>query len=231
MGPRKWRYCDMFERDQEREFSLNPVNFFQISADCLRLPQNDKQSFQLTSRNYHHYLLPNTSSLCVESPFAEVALGWSLEGLEAFVNINEKYQISQHPQVSFGDSVELFIDTRDVKTSGYNTRFCHHFFFLPESIEGVQAGEITRFRTEDTHELCNPKELVIKGEIKAKSYQLQIFIPSQCLYGYDPDQFDRLGFSYRINRFNSTPQHFSVTSDDYQIEQQPSLWSSLRLVK
>jgi len=219
----------MFE--EEREFSLNPINFFQISADCLALPEAKKESFPLlSSRNYHRYLLPDTSALCIQNAFAEVALGWSREGIEAFINIKEQYQSSQYPNVSSGDSVELFLDTRDVKTSGHNTRFCHHFFFLPESVEGHSAGEITRFRTEDTHELCNPKDLNVSAQFKKDSYQLQIFIPSQCLNGYDPDQFDRLGFSYRINRFNGEPQHFSVTSDDYQIEQQPSLWSSLRLI-
>jgi hypothetical protein len=58
---------------------------------------------------------------------------------------------------------------------------------------------------------------------------MKIFIPSQALYGYDVKQFDRLGFTYRINRTGGKPQHFSVNSQDYQIEQQPSLWSSISL--
>lgn len=60
---------------------------------------------------------------------------------------------------------------------------------------------------------------------------MKIFIPSQCLYGYDPKQFDRLGFTYRINRAGGQPQHFSVISQEYQIDQQPSLWGSIKLVK
>jgi hypothetical protein len=145
--------------------------------------------------------------------------------------VSQAFQRVTYPDIARGDSVELFFDTRDVKTSGFNTRFCHHFFFLPEAVDGHQAGEITRFRTEDIHELCDPKELKVKSQLKSNSYQMQIFIPAHCLHGYDSEQFDRLGFTYRINRPDGPSQHFSVVTDDYQVEQQPSLWSSVRLVK
>lgn len=217
----------MFE---ETPITLSPVNFFQISADCHYLPPTKKTFPTLSTQNYQKYLLPNTSALCSQDYFADISLGWNQEGIEAFVNIKREYQQSYYPEVTAGDSLELFFDTRDVKTSGNNTRFCHHFFFLPESVEGHFAGEITRFRTEDTHELCDPNDLKVQALLKDNSYQLHVFIPKQCLVGYDPDQFDRLGFTYRINRAVGDPQHFSVTSDDYQLEQQPSLWSTLRLV-
>lgn len=211
----------------EETFSLAPINFFQISADCRSLPTEFPA---LTSKNYHKYQLPNTSALCAEDHFAEIAMGWNKEGLEIFAYVNVTYQESYYPEVTRGDSIELFIDTRDVKTSGFNTKFCHHFFFLPEAVEGHHAGEITRFRTEDRHEHCDPSELVVRSEIKSKHYILNIFIPNQCLQGYDPAQFNRLGFSYRINRSSGPSQHFSVVSEEFQIEQQPSLWSSLKII-
>lgn len=210
----------MFE--SEEFVPLAPINFFQIQWDCHHLDPKGK----LSAEKYH---LPNTGKLCAEATFADVNMGWDKEGIHILVKIKEEMVESYYPDVTKGDAVEIFIDTRDVKTSGYNTRFCHHFFFLPEAVDGHQAGEITRFRTEDTHELCDPKELVVKTTRSGKSYQMQIFIPSHCLNGYDPDQFDRLGFSYRINRRNGKPQHFSVTTEDFQVEQQPSLWSSVRL--
>jgi hypothetical protein len=129
-----------------------------------------------------------------------------------------------------GDSLELFFDTRDMKTTGFNTRFCHHFYFLAAEVEGHIAGEMTKFRTEDTHELCDPAELKVIPLLKKTGYTLQIFIPAHCLFGYDPDQFDRLGFAYRVNRAQGPAQHFCVVSEDYQIEQHASLWSSLKLI-
>ncbi len=210
---------------EENGFSLAPVNFFQLSANCLYASPMPWPA--LTSK----YLLPDTSALCAQTHFADVALAWNQEGVAAQASVNAPFHRSSHPDPTRGDSVELFLDTRDVKSSGFNTRFCHHFFFLPEPCEGHMAGELTRFRTEDAHELCDPNELKVKAQFKRASYVIQIFIPAQCLYGYDPDQFDRLGFTYRINRAGGEAQHFSVSADDYQIEQQPSLWSSLRLIK
>lgn len=213
---------NMFEEDF---VPLTPVNFFHINSPC------HATNSPLTEKNYQSYLLPDTSSLCNEYPFAEVALGWHNEGLEAYILIKQAFHQVYYPEIARGDSVELFFDTRDVKTSGWNTRFCHHFFFLPEAIDGHQAGEITKFRTEDVHELCNAKELKVKSQIKQNRYMMQIFIPQQCLHGYDPAQFNRLGFTYRINRASGKSQHFSVVTDEFQMEQQPSLWSSLTLIK
>lgn len=207
---------------------LSPVNFFQINADCKYLDEKGKFP-RLTEKNYKSFLLPNTSALCSEHAFAEVALAWNSQGMEALIVVDQPVHRVSYPEVSRGDSVELFFDTRDLKSAGFNTRFCHHFFFLPESFEGHCAGEITHFRTEDAHPLCDAGELKSKATIKSNGYLIHIFIPSQCLYGYDPEQFDRIGFAYRINRSHGAPQHFSVKSDEYPIEQQPSLWSSIRL--
>lgn len=209
----------MFE---EESFSLSPVNFFQLRVDC---------HYSSKGVSGQKYLLPNTSQLCGEEYFAKVYLGWNEQGLESFIEVSKPFHEAYYPDVTRGDSLELMVDTRDVKTSGYNTRFCHHFFFLPEAVDGIQAGELTRFRTEDKHELCDPNDLSVKSSIGSKQYSMKIFIPSHCLVGYDPEQFDRLGFTYRVNRRHGDAQHFSVVTSDFQIEQQPSLWSSLKLNK
>ncbi len=203
---------------------LAPVNFFKTSASLYHVI-NKKD---LDNKRFR---LPNVSALCGgEESFATVSLGWSLEGVFAHVVVDQPYHRSFYPDVTKGDSVEFFIDTRDIKTSGYNTRFCHHFYFLPEAFEGHHAGEVTRFRTEETHQHCEPNLLKVSIRLRKDHYAMEIFIPSECLYGYDPDQFDRLGFSYRVNRPDGPPQHFSAASDEYKVQEQPSLWSSLRLV-
>jgi hypothetical protein len=207
---------------------ISPVNFFQFKLECPFI----EGSFQnLASKSLSKYFLPSLSDLCDETSFAKVALGWNYEGMEIFVSITQPFRSVNYPNITSGDSLELFFDTRDVKTSGFATKFCHHFFFLPESFEGISAGELTRFRTEDVHELCQSSLLKVKTDIKKSEYSMNISIPAICLFGYDPEQFDRLGFAYRLNRAGGHPQHFCVTSNDYAIEQHPSLWSSVRLVK
>jgi hypothetical protein len=213
----------MFENDDS--LSLNPVHFFALSCDCRYLPKKE-QVLSLTT-----HALPSTDRLTHEELFSKVAMGWHEEGIAVHVQINQPALQSFYPELERGDSVELFLDTRDLKSAGFNTRFSHHFFFLPQAVEGVTKGEKTHFRTEDSHPLCDPQELHCQTQLKKNAYSMKIFIPTQCLHGYDPKQFDRLGFTYRINRRGGKPQHFAVVSEDYQIDQQPSLWGSIKLIR
>lgn len=212
----------MFEN---QVFALNPVQFFALSCDCFYLPT--KEHIPSLTEN----ALPSTQRLTREDHFAKVAMGWNEEGIGVCVQVQHAVGEAYYPNLEQGDSVELFIDTRDLKSAGFNTRFCHHFFFLPQSIDGITKGEKTHFRTEDNHPLCDPQALYCQTQLKKNHYQMKIFIPTQCLYGYDPKQFDRIGFTYRINRQEGDPQHFAIVSQDYQIDQQPSLWGSVKLVK
>ncbi len=76
---------------------------------------------------------------------------------------------------------------------------------MPQAIDGVAKGEKTHFRTEDSHPLCDPQLLQTQVQLRKEGYDLRIFIPALCLNGYDPKQFDRLGFTYRINRAAGAP--------------------------
>jgi len=209
---------------------LSPAHFFAFSADCSYV--KGKRETPLSKKHF----LPDLTEFHAAQSFADVAVGWNEEGFFATFYVKEPIREIFFPDFQDGDAIELFIDTRDVKTSGFNTRFCHHFYFLPEPLETeegatIQTGEITRFRTEDAHELCDPSLLYVDCEKGRKDYRLHVFIPSECLNGFDPGQFDRLGFTYRIHRFKGNPQFFSASSEDFSIEQQPSLWASLKLIK
>src|ERR1700719_3289701 len=136
---------------QEEEFyPITPVNFFQFSLDA-----HYREPNTFNKKNIGQYILPDLSALCDDQCFADVYLAWNKEGIELTLQASKKFDQAYYPDIFKGDSFEVFIDTRDVKTSGYNTRFCHHFFFLPEAVEGFQKGEKTHFRTEDSHELCD----------------------------------------------------------------------------
>lgn len=207
----------------EQPLILTPINFFAIGWDCQKLPTKK------STLSFSTHSLPDTSDLCQDYPFAQVAMGWHPDGLAFSVQVDQPFSKSVFPEIQKGDSVELMIDTRDLKSAGFNTRFCHHFYFLPQIAEDHLCGEITHFRTEDQHPLCDPQHLACKTQLNGRNYKMTIFIPSDCLFGYEPNQFDRLGFTYRINRVGGKPQHFSVSSHDFQIDQQPSLWASVKL--
>lgn len=212
---------------EENFLPLNPLAFFSVQMDCLYLDPHHPED-KIKRKEYQ---LPSFEKLTGELPFGEVNMGWNESGLYFFCQVFTPFQDVFYPDVTRGDSLELFIGTRDVKTGSLITKFCHHFFFLPQEIDERQKGEITRFRMEDAHELADPKELQLKSKIHKKGYELNIFIPSQCLHGYDPDQFTRLKTTYRLNRASGPSQHFSVLSNEFGLEQQPSLWSTINLVK
>ncbi len=176
------------------------------------------------------YLLPNTSEWLAEEHFADVALGWNESGLFVDLFVDKAFEEALYPRFEEGDAVELFFDTRDLKTAGFATRFCHQFLFLPQAVQGIQAQELTHFRTEDMHPLCDPADLQLTAEFGKKNYELQIFIPAHCLHGYDPTSFDRIGFTYRIHRYKGAPQHFSLSSQHFTLEQHPRLWASFKFV-
>lgn len=212
----------------EELIPLNPIHFFALQWDCPEM--RSVRTFPEKS----HYL-PDLAKYQHDTSFADIALGWNDKGIQIAVFFHDLMEHPDFPDIQSGDSVEIFIDTRDVKTSGYTTRFCHHFFFLPAPVKTngdfIQAGEITRFRTDDVHELCDPNSLIVKGQTKKNRTLMSIEIPSACLHGYDPMQFDRLGFTYRINRYRGYPQFFAASSDEFPIEQHPSVWASIRLMK
>lgn len=203
--------------------SLSPVQFFGLTADS--------QFIRGSLKPEKGHLLPSTSDLLGEEAFADIYTGWNFEKLCFFFDVHRPFQKVIEGDFRRGDSIELFIDTRDLKTKGVVTRFCHHFVLFPAETQHFFAREITRFRNEDTHRLCHPEDLTVHVELEKSSYTLSLEIPAQCLHGYDPLSFPRIGFTYRINRYGAPPQHFAVSSEEYTIEQHPATWGTLKLLK
>ncbi|NGX45159.1 MAG: hypothetical protein K940chlam2_00302 [Chlamydiae bacterium] len=173
--------------------------------------------------------LPDLSDLLIEESFASLAIGWSAAGLRFDIEVERPFVEAFYPDVLRGDSVELFIDTRNLKSAGFPTRFCHHFAFLPKPVDGIQAVEKTRLRPDEMRELAPQELLKVESVFKRRGYQIQIFLPSEALHGYDPKVFEKLGFAFRINRSGGDPMHFPLCSDQFEIGLHPSLWSSLKI--
>lgn len=203
--------------------ALSPVQFFGLTADC--------QFLRASLKPEKGFLLPSTNDLLDEETFADVYTAWNFEKLCFYFAVHRPFQKAGETDFRKGDSIELFIDTRDLKTKGVVTRFCHHFVFFPVEVKNFYGQEITRFRNEDTHRLCHPEDLQVMADLDEDSYRLSIEIPAHCLHGYDPLSFSRIGFTYRINRFEGPAQHFAVSSEEYNIEQHPATWGTLKLLK
>jgi len=202
---------------------FSAVQFFGVNSDCHYIRSSLKPD--------KAHLLPCTSDLLGEESFADVYAGWNVEKLSFYIISKVPFQKAGEGDFRKEDSIELFIDTRDLKTKGVVSKFCHHFVFFPVQVQNFYGREITRFRNEDIHRLCHPEDFQITPHLSEKGYSLSIDIPAVCLHGYDPLSFSRLGFTYRINRAGGPPQHFAVSSEEYVIEQHPATWGTLTLRK
>lgn len=204
--------------------SLCPVQFFGVSADCQFLQRG-------VMRADKRFLLPSTSELLDEDSFADLYAAWNFEKISFLIDVHVPFQKVGEGDIRKGDSIELFFDTRDLKSKGVVSRFCHHFVFYPAQTQGFYGREVTRFRNEDVHRLSHPEDLTVTPKILNEGYRLEIEIPADCLTGFDPMSFPRIGFTYRINRTDAPPQHFAVSSEEYAIEQHPAMWGTLKFVK
>ena len=105
-------------------------------------------------------------------------------------------------QPAAGDSLELFIDTRDVKEHRAN-RFCHRFYVLPGGSGKDGKQPIARQTSiEDAREQAPPcpEDSIETGLRRLKrSYQLEIKLPAAGLNGFAPREFSRVGFAYLLH--------------------------------
>lgn len=220
----------------EEALSLNlaPINYYQVVADCRQLELEEKKTAPafpwITEKHFDSYKLPATDTFTSDPLIGLVAVGWSEQGLECVVRFDQG-SVNQYGFEAV--KIEFFIDTRDLKNVGYNTRFCHHFVVsLNVDVPDLQpfATEVTRFRnTEESHPHCDPLELKTVKSTDKRATFINLWIPAHCLFGYDPKQLNRLGFTYRITVPGMDPQHFAVLSQEFHIDQQPSLWATLCL--
>lgn len=198
-----------------------PVDFFQFRCELGQANLSEKLGKK--------HLLPKFSELSFEDPFASVYMGWNQKGLLFSFVVNQPFEECFSPDYRKGDSIELLIDTRDLKTSAIITRFCHHFVIYPKPMDGIFQLEQTAFRSEDRHELSEPNSINLNADFGKKSYTLDFTVPAGILHGFDPSSFDRIGFSYRINRVKAEPMHFAISSEYINLEQHPSLWVSMQM--
>ncbi|MFS8563918.1 MAG: hypothetical protein LVR00_06230 [Rhabdochlamydiaceae bacterium] len=203
--------------------AIYPLHFFSLSVGINHLEES-------SSLLKNKFLLPDTAELLGEERFATCYMAWNQQGISLEIDVHKPLEDVLYPDFRKGDSIELFFDTRDLKTAGFPTRFCHHFVILPKEVQGIKAQEISKFRAEDTHALCDPEDISAKTVASKKGFVTHIHMPSSVLHGFDPTSFDRLGFNYRINRSKGLPQHFAISSKQYLVEQQSALWASLKLM-
>lgn len=191
---------------------LYPIDFFHFS---FAIPY---------SQSYDS--LPSIASTASSLFSSSLYLGWNENGILGKAEVSSPFHSSSFPSYTTGDCVELFLDMRDNKKAKVPSSFCHAFVLFPAAVDGVWGREVTRFRGEDTHPLCEPSALHVEAIHTPKSYTLLFFLPEEILQGYAPKEFPSMGFAYRIHRHKNTPLSFPFSSENFEPLQHPHIWAS-----
>jgi hypothetical protein len=189
--------------------------------------------------------LPDIGGLDTAVPFATLRAGWNDAGLGFRLEISgKKMPVFADPsEPTESDGVHLWIDTRNTQSIHRATRFCHHFAFwpIPDNWKKatVKGGAASAMAGAQQLAIALAKEdapMSRAGLLQAVSrpsrggYALDIWIPSECLQGYDRESNPLLGFYYTIRDAELGEQVLTV-GREFPFDHDPSLWSTLELVK
>ncbi len=182
------------------------------------------------------HLIPSFQELEGRRVFADLRMAWNEEGLAFSVTVRGKKQTvwCRENRLEDSDGLRLWLDTRDTHTVHRATRFCHQFVFLPTGGGGTSNRAVARLvpinRAREPAAPVLPGELPIRAELHEGGYSLQGQVPASALTGFDPEDHPRLGFFYAVVDRELGWQTLSL-GPEFPIQEDPSLWGTLELVK
>jgi hypothetical protein len=179
--------------------------------------------------------LPPLHRLTGSADFAELRMAWSPRGIGFSLRTHGKKQLpwchDSRPESS--DGLHLCIDSRGSTGIHRASRFCHRFVFAPVGggprRDQPFAELLPIDRARELPHPVDPAQLKRFSKLTGDGYQLSGWIPTECLTGYDPEEFSRLNLFYVVSdrEFDLQPQvhdlSFPVLSD-------PSMWTGVRLL-
>ena len=162
-------------------------------------------------------------------------VGWNEKGLAFSVRVEGKKRRPwcrvARPEDS--DGIQLCIDTRDVRNIHRATRFCHRLFILPGG-SGLNQSQPTPLWLPIHRAKAHPnpvpvERITLGGQITDTMYRLDFVIPADALTGYEPLEYNRIGFHYTIIDQDIGNRSF-LTGFPFPHNEDPSLWATLELI-
>lgn len=181
------------------------------------------------------FLVPDLVEIESESKFADFYMAWNERGLYFAVRVLGVPCPEVHPKRPIkGDGLQVWLDTRNVRDTHRASRYCHHFTFLPTGggLDGQEpfGRQYQIKRARGQAKLCDPKQLRIASRLLKSEYQMEVYLPSEVLTGFDPEENNRLGFNYLVKDRKLGRQYWTV-DESLPTSYDPSLWGIVELVK
>lgn len=185
--------------------------------------------------------LPDLGGLDAAASFATLRAGWNDAGLGFRLEVGgKKMPVFADPNdPTESDGLHLWIDTRNTQSIHRATRFCHHFAFwpIPENwtkgvAKSAKAGsqQLAIALAKEDAPMTRASLLKAVSRPSRNGYELDIWIPTECLQGYDRDSNPLMGFYYSV-RDAELGEQFLTVGREYPFDHDPSLWSTLELTK
>lgn len=181
-------------------------------------------------------LVPDLMHMRGSDPFAQVYFGWDDDNLYLALEVPEKRKpVEVHTSQPWrGDSIEVWIDTRNDKTQRRYTEHCHHFFFIPKGRKDDSNLATALDWKEPGSPLADTifdhPDIEITSVIGKRRYSFEVRIPSSVIHTYDPVNHPFIGFNYHINDADRRSQWWSC-GQDFSRHTDPSTWGTVQLVE
>lgn len=216
--------------------SLSHRAFFGFSFDCRYREEPPLIDANLKDWS-DEYRVPELSRVDGgPGAFGELSMAWNDDGLYFALEVKggkTGYKIDPRKYWQ-GDCLEMWIDTRDVKDAHRANRFCHHFIFLPGGQGRDGKSPIGRQTSIDkAREQAPPcPEDLIQVALKRlkRSYRMEMHVPAPGLNGFQPREFQRLGFNYILHDSDHGAQSWSVSRGGIPLVHDPSTWGTVELL-
>ncbi|MDR1492480.1 MAG: hypothetical protein LBT05_07150 [Planctomycetaceae bacterium] len=185
------------------------------------------------------YRLPDVSTLedssAEKNGKVDFRMGWNPKGLAFSVRVEGKKRRPwcrvSRPEDS--DGIQICIDTRDVRNIHRASRFCHRLFILPGG-SGANQSQPTPLWLPINRAKAHPNPVPVErmqlgGQIADTMYRLDFAIPAGGLTGYEPLEYNRIGFHYAIIDQEIGNRAFLV-GFPFPHSEDPSVWATLELL-
>jgi hypothetical protein len=204
---------------------------FRYRLDCQKFDGKPGSKFELSDS----YQIPALSEFEDQPNFADVRVGWCEQGLFVSASITQKKQSlwCKETQLLESDGLQIWVDTRATHNVHRASKFCHWFAVLPTGGGGRNEKPIATMlkinRSKDDSPAINRSKIDVASTISKTGYQVNVFLPAQCLNGWDTNEHRNLGFNFAIVDRELGWQTLAI-GPELPISEDPSMWQTMRLV-
>lgn len=167
-------------------------------------------------------------------PF-EVRAAWNEKGLGFSVRVTGRRHPPQADNDRFDepDGFQICLHTRKARGVHRANRMCHVFVLLPTGAgprgDQGQVRQVPVPRALENAPIWPPESFPCRTSLEKDGWQMEAWLPTECLTGFDPDASRQLGFWAVLK--DSEHGEFPLTlGRAFPVASDPELWQTLELV-